>query len=238
MTSIILLRCDFNDELYELTKAAQNSLKADEKILVDNASTKPLWSWADTIIPNKVNVGYPAGVNQGLAKATGDIIAIANNDIIVSQNWEQVAKEIFEEDSNIGTVHFKMIPYSENFNLGYDTWITGKERWCHASFFVIKKEAIPSGGYFEGYDKGGYDDYDFFHRMRDINGWKQAYTNRAAFKHKDSSTYTALDQKDGDRSERDSNNRELYRKRHGEYPDVQFAKLFPDQMNKPWKPFP
>jgi len=47
-----------------------------------------------------------------------------------------------------------------------------------------------------------------------------------------------LDKRDGDRSERDQANRERYKERFGEYPDDQFARLFPDQMLIPWKPFP
>lgn len=213
------------------------TLDAEEKILVDNASHEPLDGWADITIKNETNLGYPAAVNQGFKKAKGDLIAVSNNDIKVSSNWEQVAKEIFDEDPKVGSVHFKMIPYDENFNLGYETWITGKERWCHASFYVIRREAIPEEMYFEGYKEGGYDDYDLFFRVRS-NGWKQAYTNRASFKHRDSSTYEALDKRDGDRTERDNRNRELYKKRHGEYPDIQFAKDFPEQMKLPWKPFP
>lgn len=236
--TIILLRCDFNSELHELTQKAMETLKGDEKILVDNGSPLPLDGWADITILNLKNLGYPAAVNQGFKKATGDLIAVANNDIRVSSNWRQVAKEIFEENPKVGSVHFKMIPYDEPFQLGYDTFIGGKERWCHASFYVIRKEAIPKGGYFVGYDKGGYDDYDFFHRMRDLNGWKQAYTNRAQFQHRDSSTYMALDKRDGDRAERDQKNRELYKERFGEYPDIQFANLFPEQMKEAWKPFP
>jgi glycosyltransferase involved in cell wall biosynthesis len=236
--SLILLRCDFNDELFQLTKRACASLKADETILIDNASTVGKIDWGDIKIKNTKNLGYCKAVNQGFKEATGDLIAVANNDIRVSSNWRSVVEDVINEDPKIGTVHFKMIPYDEPFNLGYDTWITGKERWCHASFYVIKREAIPEGGYFEGYNEGGYDDYDFFHRIRDVNGWKQAYTNRAQFQHRDSSTYMALNDRDGNRSERDLNNRELYKQRFGEYPDVQFAKLFPEQIEKPWKPFP
>lgn len=238
MISIILLRYDFNPDLERLTRNAMATLRADEKILVDNASTNMINGWADITIKNMENLGYCKAVNQGFEEARGDLIAVANNDIRVTPNWRQVAQEIFEEDPKIGSVHFKMIPYDEPFNLGYDTWIGGKERWCHSSFYVIRKEAIPEGGYFEGYTKGGYDDYDFWHRVRDINGWKQAYTNRAQFQHKDSSTYQALDERDHDRDARDVTNRALYKERFGEYPDIQFANLFPEQMDKPWKPFP
>lgn len=236
--SLILLRCDFNKELYLLTKAACETLKADECILIDNGSSVGEINWGDKQIKNRTNLGYPAAINQGFAKATGDAVAVANNDIRVSPNWLYVAKEILMDNPQVGSVHFKMIPYDEPFNLSYDTWIGGKERWCHASFYVIRKQAIPTGGYFEEYKEGGYDDYDFFHRMRDVNGWIQAYTNRAAFQHKDSSTYEALDRKHNNRQARVFRNRELYRKRFGEYPDIQFIVKFPEQMSISWKPFP
>lgn len=238
-TSVILLRYDFNNELYELTQRACESIDADEKILIDNNSTVgEIKDWADIYIKNKTNLGYCKAVNQGFKLASGDLIAVANNDIIVSGNWLEVAKEIFEKDPKVGSVHFRMLPYDEPFWFGFEDFIGGKERWCHSSFYVIRKEAIPNDLYFEGYKEGGYDDYDFWHRVRDINGWKQAYTNRAAFRHKDSSTYMALDKIEGNRSERDIRNREIYKNRFGEYPDVQFSNLFANQMSEPWKPFP
>ena len=237
-TSIIMLRYDLNEELYSLTKNACTSLEADEHILIDNNSTVgEVKDWPHILVTNKENKGYTGGVNQGFKLATGDLIAVANNDIRVSPNWLEVAKDILK-DPKVGSVHLKMVGYYEPFNLGSETWLEGKERWCHSSFYVIRRRAIPEGLYWEGYKEGGYDDYDWWHRVRDINGWKQAYTNKAAFQHKDSSTYMALDKRDGDRSERDQANRERYKERFGEYPDDQFARLFPEQFNVSWKPFP
>lgn len=242
--SIIMLMYNLNEQLAELTKTAIDSINFSVKdkqfIMVDNNSTYGAAyakSQVDTYIHYNINTGYTGGVNTGLALTKGDFIAIANNDIKVTPNWWEEAQKIFDADPKVGTVHFKMVGYDEDPNLGTDTWITGKERWCHASFYVIRKEAIPEGNYFEGYTAGGYDDYDFFYRMRN-NGWKQAYTNKAAFQHLDSSTYTVMDAIEGGRSERDLLNREMYKQRHGEYPDIQFAQLFPEQMTTNWKPFP
>lgn len=245
--SIIIPIYQFTEELAELSRAMFESLmktqgiKDMEIIVVDNGSTmdmETLQKNATIYVKNKTNLGYPIAVNQGFKLAMGDIIFISNNDILVSPNAIEIAKEIFEKNPKVGSVHFRMLPYQEDFWYGFDTWIGGKERWCHASFYAIRREAIPEGGYFEGYSKGGYDDYDFFHRMRDINGWKQAYTNKAVFRHRDSSTYLALDKRDGDRWERDLKNREMYKKRFGEYPDQQFLKNFPEQFTISWKPFP
>lgn len=244
--SIIIPVYQFNDELYKLSRAMYLSLDETENaddteiITVDNGSpigAITLQEESTVYVRNKKNLGYCRAVNQGFKLAKGDLLVVANNDIRISPNWLDVASEILENNKEAGSVHFKMVDYDTDFNLGTDIWVGGKERWCHSSFYVIRREALPDGLYFEGYNEGGYDDYDFWHRVRDLNGWKQVYTNKAAFQHNDSSTYRALDARDGTRAERDRLNRELYKQRFGEYPDIQFAKLFPEQMSLPWKPF-
>ena len=244
--SIVIPVYKFTEELAELTRAMFESLMATdtreklEIIVVDNASTvdvETLKNYATKYIRNDTNLGYCKAVNQGFKEATGDICAVVNNDIKISPLWVTVTREIFKENPKAGSVHFKMVGYFEDFNLGNDVFVGGKERWCHSSFYVIRKDALPEGLYFEGYKEGGYDDYDFWHRVRDINGWIQVYTNRVAFKHNDSSTYRALDSRDNNRQERDLKNREIYKERFGAYPDEQFAGLFPEQMKLPWKPF-
>lgn len=233
--SLIMPIYNVSQELVELTKAAIDSIKGcDEFILIDNASPlEYFYPEATTYIRNKKNKGYPASVNQAVKKSKGDYLVIANNDIRVSPNWLTVSKEIFSEDEKIGSVHFRMINYDEPFNLGQDTWIQGKEKWCSSSFFVIRRGAFI--GYDESYGLGGYDDWDFWRRVRE-KGWKTAYTNRASYQHKHSSTQLALDQ--AERFERDQRSREIYKKKFGEYPEEHFARTYPDQVNIPWLPFP
>lgn len=246
-TSIVLPIYQFNDELFKLSRAMLLSLDETEvpegdeteTIIVDNGSpigADYLERNADVYIRNDENRGYCKAVNQGFKVAKSELLVVGNNDIRVSPNWLQVAKEILNDNPKAGSVHFKMVDYDADFNLGNDIWVGGKERWCHSSFYVIRQEALPKGLYFEGYKEGGFDDYDFWMRVR-TNGWRQTYTNKAAFQHNDSSTYRALDARDKNRAERDFKNRELYKERFGEYPDEQFARLFPEQMLLPWKPF-
>ncbi len=242
--SIIMLACDINQQLSDYSKSALESIRYSapeaELIIIDNASdigSGFLKSHADIYIRNKCNIGYPSAVNQGFKLAKGNFIAVANNDIKVSPNWINVATEIFK-DPKVGSVHFRMIPYDEPIILGGETWPNGKERWCHASFYVIRKEAIPKDMYFEGYKEGGMDDWDFFHRVRHVNGWKTAYTNKAVFQHADSSTYMALDTRDGNRSERDRNNAEIFKSRFGRYAEDIWNEKYPEQMKERWKPFP
>ncbi len=239
MIDVIIIAYNFNEELAQLTESAIHSIRQapmGNLIIIDNASSVKggmLRELADIYIRNKTNIGYPAAVNQGIALSITKYIAISNNDIKVSPNWVEVANEIFE-NPKVGSVHFRMIPYTETINSGNDVWVEGKERWCHCSFFVLRKEA--SQVYDENYKEGGYDDYDHNFRMR-VKGWKQAYTNKVSFQHLDSITYSTMESQE-DRAKRDLRNKEYYKSKFGIYPDEQFQKEFPEQFDVPWKPFP
>src|SRR5262249_5528569 len=39
------------------------------------------------VVHNEQNVGFPAGCNQGLARAKGDYIVFLNNDTVVTKHW-------------------------------------------------------------------------------------------------------------------------------------------------------
>ena len=244
--SIVMLAYIVNDELYELTRNTLDSFITSEKIgdteliIIDNASqigADQLLNNCDIYIRNRINLGYPKAVNQGVKLATGDFIAIANNDIRVSPNWALVVEEAFRLMPKLGSLHFKMIDYNAPYNLGTGVWDKGRELWCHGSFFVWRRKAMEQleGPMDEGYCLGGYDDYDWQLRMHQ-KGWKIAYTNAAGFQHKDSSTLSKLDQTE--RSERDIKNREYFKKKHSEYPDVIWKQKYPQQFNRGWKPFP
>jgi GT2 family glycosyltransferase len=218
-------------DLVNLTENAINSLREnDVKItIIDNGSTMgsgALREWADEYVRVKVNNNYAPAVNQGLKLHMGEIVAIANNDIRVSKNWKEVAERIME-DQEVCSVHFRMIPYDQPFDPGTETSKGGRERWCSSSFFVVRAEQL--------YDeelKNSYDDYDYWYRWRK-RGFKQCYTNLAEYQHLDSSTVQRMPE----HNETNAKNYEYYKKKHGEYPDVQFAKDFPDQVKLPWKPF-
>lgn len=239
MIDVGMLTFNFNEDLVQLTKNAMASVKEsniDKLIIIDNASPLGggvLREQADLYLRNKTNLGYPAGVNQIMSLASTPYVAIANNDIRVSRNWVEVAEEIFQ-DKMVGSVHFRMIPYEQPIVPGNDVWIGGKERWCHCSFFVLRKEAFY--GYDDNYGAGGYDDYAHNHLMRE-HGWKQAYTNKCSFQHVDSITYRTMEDQET-RKTRDGRNREYYKSKFGEYPDQEFARLFPDQLQLPYLPFP
>ena len=222
-----------DQETIDLTEKAVWSLKDTpvELIIVDNGSTiggKQLRDWADICMRNRENLGYAKAMNKGFKLLKeGELVLFYQNDVRVSPNWEEVAKEILI-DNKVGSVHFRMLPYHQPFNYGNETWKEGKERWSHSACCVVR--------YVQKFDENylnSYDDYDYLYRLRQ-KGYTTAYTNKACFQHLDSFSQ----QKRTDRGENDKRNYEYYKQKHGEYPDVQFAKMYSEQMSVPWKPFP
>ena len=153
-------------ETLNLTQLALESLPKCKLIIVDNASTYGvgyLKGVADTYIRLDKNYGYAKAVNKGLKKVKTEFVCISNNDIRVQKNIFKIALEIFK-DEEVGSVHFHEIFYDKPFYKGNKVWKTGKERWCTSSFFLIRRKAIPMGGYDEKFDgRGTYDDWDFWY---------------------------------------------------------------------------
>jgi GT2 family glycosyltransferase len=220
-----------NEELVTLTRSAVDSLGKVELIIIDNGSPMGggmLREMADIYIRNKENLGYAKAVNQGLKLCKQDeLIAISNNDIRVSEGWDKIAEEILIRP-DIGSVHFRMIDYTKPFDLGSDTWSSGKERWCTSSFFVVRNVQLYDENYFNSYD-----DWNFWNEMR-RKGYKQAYTNKAQYQHRDSFSQQFIP----NRNENDQRNREYFKKKWGKYAEELFEEEFPGQLALPWKPMP
>jgi GT2 family glycosyltransferase len=228
----VIMPVFINDqETLDLTKAAIDSIKVApvKLIIIDNNSSiggGQLREWSNSYIRNKENLGYAKAVNQGL-KLAGELVVIANNDIRVSPNWFDVLKE-----NNHWTVptsiHFRMIPYDEPFSFGNEIWELGKERWCSSSFFLVPNKQLYDENYFNSCE-----DWDFWLRWRD-RGYKTAYTNKVCYQHKDSHTQKQI----LERALNDQKNRDYFKSKWGEYPDILFNQTYPEQMNRDWRPFP
>lgn len=228
-------------DVMQLTQAAIENYKSLglELIIVDNASTMGegyLKENADIYIRNQKNLGYAPAMNQGLKLSTSKYIVFAENDVLVSPETIGVGKEILDNYGDVGSVHYRMVPYQEDFSFGNETYLTGKERWCTFSFFMVRRVAVPYGLLDENYIMANYEDWDFIHRMRHILGWKTAYTNKACYKHFDSYTQKKLDQ--NDRAVQGKANREYFKNKFGAYPEDIWNAIYSDQMNQNWRPFP
>lgn len=65
-----------------------------ELIIIDNASTdgtREFFEAAENciVIANAVNHNYPYSQNQGIARASGEVLFFLNNDVIVSPQWDK-----------------------------------------------------------------------------------------------------------------------------------------------------
>ena len=121
-----------------------------------------------------------------------------------------------------------MIDYDVPFKYGNDIKYTGKERWCHGSFFVINTKSLRL--FYDEEYKNSYDDWDYFSMVR-ASGAHQAYTDKACFQHKHGLTTKTLE----DYKVQDKKNRALYREKWEQWPEDKFAKDFPEQMSIPYK---
>lgn len=103
----------------ELTRPCVESILAHTSvpsrlIIVDQASEEPVRAYLQglrstpcvqvEVIFNPANVGYPKGMNLGLARAGAPYICFLNNDILVPPGWLEELIRVAESDPSIGTV--------------------------------------------------------------------------------------------------------------------------------------
>ena len=95
-----------------------------EVILVDNGSTDGSLDYARhrfpnlLIVENKENLGYPGGINRGVAHAAGEYIAPLNFDTEVEQNWLASMVSFMDENHQIGAVTPKTLLYHDKTKIG------------------------------------------------------------------------------------------------------------------------
>jgi GT2 family glycosyltransferase len=94
LVSIVIVNFDSKDYLLNCVSSVMHSAYPNkELIIVDNASHDDSVKKTFAVFPNvkvvhnRVNMGYAAGCNIGIASAKGDFIAIMNPDTIVESHW-------------------------------------------------------------------------------------------------------------------------------------------------------
>lgn len=97
----------------ELTKRCVESLRRHtdvdhELIIVDNGSVDGTAEYArskaDVAVINDANLGFAAGMNRGLARATGEHVAFINNDTAFPDAWAGALMEDFDNHPRAGIV--------------------------------------------------------------------------------------------------------------------------------------
>jgi GT2 family glycosyltransferase len=86
-------------------------------ILVDDASTEPVWDTVPEMpgvesivrLVNDSNVGYSAAVNRGFGVATGDIVVQLNTDLILEPDCVTAMVDLIDREERVGIVGSKLV---------------------------------------------------------------------------------------------------------------------------------
>lgn len=159
-------------------------------ILVDNGSTDGVGEYFDsidgaTVVHTGENLGFPGGVNRGLAHAEGHVVLL-NSDTVVPRDWLVRLVSVLESQSRIGAVgpmtnHVsgpQLIPEVELNSteaidrFGDDRWRAYGEQVADVDRLVgfcllVRKETFKSVGTLdEAFGTGNFEDDDYCIRVR------------------------------------------------------------------------
>jgi GT2 family glycosyltransferase len=92
MISIIIPVYNQHDMTSDCINTIREHTPEFELVVIDNGSDPPykppFTGFCETVlIRNDKNKGFPVAANQGIKKASGDIIVLLNNDVIVTPQW-------------------------------------------------------------------------------------------------------------------------------------------------------
>jgi GT2 family glycosyltransferase/glycosyltransferase involved in cell wall biosynthesis len=216
-----------------------------EVVIVNNASTdgtrdylQSLRAGSDkfVVIENKVNVGFPGAVNQGLKAATGEYIVIANNDLIFTDQWLERMLSLLLSQPNYG-ITAPMSNFVSGVQIDKEArYTTIEEMFSYAGkravaergkYFefprvaflcvLFKKELLEKiGGLDERFAPGNFEDDDYCLRLQ-LAGYTCAIAQDVFIHHFGSKSFLA----DGEKKyqERLQKNRLLFVNKWGYDPD-------------------
>jgi GT2 family glycosyltransferase len=235
LTDLILLTYNHSD----LTLKCLESLKANTKsdirpIWIDNGSGDEhywnvhnrildLFPDNNLIISLSVNMGFAAGMNEGIKASDSDFVVLLNNDLEFTPHWLGWLLKPFELDPKIGIVgsmtdHISTVQqvdrFMEKFGKKYDGQIWKEHNTGNVAYFCValRRAMIDDIGLLdEKFFNGGEDD-DYNDRAR-LAEWKTGFALKSKVYHKHLAT-----RKDPELGYRENNqrNREyLKQKRNG-----------------------
>ena len=218
--SIIILTYNGVEYTKQFYNSLVNSTNLDyELIIVDNLSTDETKEYIHSIsannknvkvIFNEYNLGFPAGVNQGLQSTNSKYILIANNDIVLTKGWLERLIEVAESDPKIGIVgpisnevsgvqkdkeaNYKtideMLLYAVSVKEKYKDKV---QQFPRVAFLctLIKREVIDKiGGLDERFTPGNFEDDDFCLRAQ-LAGYKTVIAQDVFVHHFGSKSFKA-----------------------------------------------
>lgn len=219
--SFIIIAFNQADYTKKCIESIKDKVKVSyEVILIDNASsdeTNSIFSKDYDFIRyyrNKINLGFPVAVNQGIKEALGDYVLILNNDTILTNNLIERLIEVAESDSKIGIAspisnevsglqkdeNAKYNSIEEMHKYAIEVREKNKGQLLHfprVAFLctLIKKEVIDTiGGLDERFSPGNFEDDDFCLRAQ-LAGYKTVIAKDAFIHHYGSKSFKANGEK-------------------------------------------
>jgi GT2 family glycosyltransferase len=199
----------------ELTLGCLRSLQpyleesAVEVVLVDNASSDETSVLLERlrgakVIRNGDNRGFPCGVNQAAAAASGEFVLLLNNDTEVLGDSLAAAVRFLEDNGDVGAVGGRILLLDGTLQeAGCTLWREGHifqygrgespraaeylfQRdvdYCSGAFLMTRRELFAQmGGLDEAYSPGYFEDVDYCVRLWRA-GWRVVYLPDAAILH-------------------------------------------------------
>ena len=187
LTSIVILTNNLlHQTLHCLDVLRRLTDEPYELIVVDNGSTDGTVPFLRTqsdihLIANPTNLGFSAGVNQGMAFARGKQILLLNNDVVVTTGWLRRLLEALHSDPSIGIVgpmtnypvsgpQSTPIPYSEIDEIDDFAWTWSKrnahqivDEECLIGFCMLISRSVAEsiGPFDEQFGIGNFEDVDY-----------------------------------------------------------------------------
>ncbi|MHB1423424.1 MAG: glycosyltransferase family 2 protein [Gemmataceae bacterium] len=199
----------------ELTLACLRSLEpclretAAEVILVDNASRDDTSALLErihgaTVIRNAANDGFPPGMNQAAAAATGEFLLLLNNDAEVLGDSVRTALRFLTENRDVGAAGGRLVLLDGTLQeAGCTLWREGhvfqygrghsplaveylfqrEVDYCSAVFLMTRRELFHKmGGLDTAFAPGYFEDADYCIRLW-RSGWRVVYLPEVLVRH-------------------------------------------------------
>lgn len=162
--SVVILNYNTKDFLLECLQSIEEAdLEgiSTEVIVVDNASTDgsvtavgnfqfPVLSFQ--IIRNKKNMGFAAGNNVGVRKASGKYVLFLNPDTVISQNAIKEVFDFMEKHKDVAAASPKLeLPTGQLDEASHRGFPTPWNAFCH---FSGLRKLFPRSKFFAGYTMG------------------------------------------------------------------------------------